>query len=134
MQSTASRGAGRNTAGKRRLRRTSKMAVLLTIVALVAGACSSSDETKKSVASVPSGSGSGSATATGKGDAVAYAKCMRANGMPDFPDPEPGGNAVQIRLLSRSAWLRDGLLCGQYGSGPWRWRQGPMWRVVRGVG
>lgn len=36
----------------------------------------------------PSGSSGGSAMAEG----VAYAKCMRAHGVPDFPDPQPAPN------------------------------------------
>ncbi|MET9514781.1 hypothetical protein [Streptomyces sp. NPDC002994] len=78
--------AGRN----RRLRRSGAMAALLMSVALLAGACSGSDEPKETVAEVP-GSESETPKATGKEDVLAYAKCMRQNGMPDFPDPQPGG-------------------------------------------
>jgi hypothetical protein len=69
------------------------MAVVLTSVALLAVACSSSDEPSKTVASVPSAKGSQTDTAKGggKADPVAYAKCMRENGLPDFPDPKSGG-------------------------------------------
>jgi hypothetical protein len=68
------------------------MAVLLTSVALVAGGCGSSDKPGKAVASVAPKAGSTSATqaSSGKGDVLAYAKCMRANGLPSFPDPKPG--------------------------------------------
>lgn len=78
----------------RRVCRTSAMAVLLTTVALVSGACSSGDEPGRTVASVAPGGGSTSAATQvpqGKADILAYAKCMRENGMPDFPDPQPGG-------------------------------------------
>jgi hypothetical protein len=34
--------------------------------------------------------------------AVAYAKCMRANGVPSFPDPNAGGNFHAVRGLSSS--------------------------------
>jgi hypothetical protein len=92
MEGTASRGAERNTDGKRRLRRTGAMAVLLTSVALIAGACGSGDEPKKTVASVAPQAGSTSATqaSSGKGDILAQAKCMRENGLPDFKDPVRG--------------------------------------------
>ncbi|WP_329088202.1 hypothetical protein [Streptosporangium sp. NBC_01469] len=81
---------------KRRVRRTSATAVLLTTVALVSGACSSGDEPgrTRTVASVAPGAGSTSAATQApqeKADVLAYAKCMRENGMPDFPDPQPGG-------------------------------------------
>ncbi len=33
----------------------------------------------------------GSTTAGGPPGALAYARCMRANGVPSFPDPQPGG-------------------------------------------
>ncbi|MCW2918394.1 MAG: hypothetical protein JWN52_6462 [Actinomycetia bacterium] len=83
----------RDTDRRRRLRRTSAMAVVLTSVALVAGACSGGNGPGRTVASVGPKSGSTSATqaSSGKGDPLAYAKCMRANGLPDFPDPKPGG-------------------------------------------
>ena len=32
-----------------------------------------------------------SASATGKGDPLAFSRCMRAHGLPDFPDPDPNG-------------------------------------------
>ncbi|MDN3357250.1 hypothetical protein [Actinomadura sp. DC4] len=30
--------------------------------------------------------------------ALAYAKCMRANGVPDFPDPQRQGNGVKVEV------------------------------------
>jgi len=93
MRSTASRGAdrNRNMDGKWRLRRAGAMAVLLTTVTLGAVACGSGDEAGKAVASV-AGSASTTAQAAGsaEGDPLAFAKCMRENGLPDFPDPKPG--------------------------------------------
>lgn len=57
------------------------------------------------VAAAPGATTPGSTAVTGGGaagsdpstpaaletDALAYSKCMRANGVPDFPDPNPGG-------------------------------------------
>jgi hypothetical protein len=40
-----------------------------------------------------SGSGAGAASAYGSGP-LAFAKCMRANGVPNFPDPLPGRGLV----------------------------------------
>jgi hypothetical protein len=41
--------------------------------------------TGNSASTAPDGYGSGS---------LAFARCMRANGVPNFPDPQPGGGAV----------------------------------------
>jgi hypothetical protein len=43
------------------------------------------------VTACSSSPGSKTAPATGQEQAVKYAQCMRANGVPDFPDPDPGG-------------------------------------------
>jgi hypothetical protein len=85
MDSQASCGMNR----RRRLRRTSAMAVLLTIIALAAGACS-----RDSGGSGGNGSGATPASsASGNSEmdqGVAFAKCMRENGLPEFKDPERG--------------------------------------------
>jgi hypothetical protein len=87
MGDIATLGADRANAGNRRLRRSGALAVLMTTVALVAGACSSSGDEKENT-------GSQSQAAQGQGgggDMIAYAKCMRKNGLADFPDPQSGG-------------------------------------------
>ncbi|TMR88794.1 hypothetical protein [Nonomuraea basaltis] len=89
MQSTAGRRADRNAGRSRRPHQAGAMAVLLTAVTLVAGACSGDGEPGKTVASVTAQARSTSA-ATRKADPLAFAKCMRENGLADFPDPEPG--------------------------------------------
>ena len=78
---------GRRRAG---LRRAGLAAAVLALIGLLATAC-----------------GGGSSPAAGGGSthvqaALAYAKCMRAHGMPDFPDPHytsggigrPGGIVI----------------------------------------
>lgn len=76
--------------------------VLLATVALGAGACSGGEGPARVVASVATGkpstgtsstgtSSTGTAAASGKGDMLAFARCMRRNGLPQFPDPKPGG-------------------------------------------
>ncbi|RVX40725.1 hypothetical protein EDD27_3146 [Nonomuraea polychroma] len=67
------------------------MAVLLASVALATGACAGSEGPARAVASVasPTGGAPSQGATASKGDALAFAKCMRANGMPDFPDPQP---------------------------------------------
>jgi hypothetical protein len=55
-----------------------------------------------SVAAVGGATGSGSSSPSALGsDALAFAKCMRASGVPNFPDPQPGGGF----LLHASAAL-----------------------------
>lgn len=64
-------------------------AVVLTVLAL-AGACSSSDSGGSSDSS-GSGGSSPAASSTQSASAVAYAECMRKNGVANFPDPDPNG-------------------------------------------
>jgi hypothetical protein len=76
------------------------MIVLLTGVALVAGACAGGDEPGKAVASVAGSPSATAPAASGKGDPVAFAKCVRENGVPDFKDPERGkpmGDGIDIK-------------------------------------
>lgn len=48
--------------------------------------------TSASTTAAAGGAAGSSSTAPGAGGAaLAFAKCMRANGVPDFPDPLPGG-------------------------------------------
>jgi hypothetical protein len=79
--------------------RLSTTAALLSVALAVAGCGSSSSP---GVAHLSSGKGASSAGSEGSGSspgspaslqqaAVAYAKCMRSNGVPNFPDPKLGG-------------------------------------------
>lgn len=52
----------------------------------VTGACSSSSPKATPTASTPAG----------KGNPAAYAQCMRANGIPNFPDPGGAGQGVHL--------------------------------------
>jgi hypothetical protein len=45
-------------------------------------------------------------TRSGSGDAVAYAACMRRNGVPQFPDPDANGRLRFPKDLVRSPRLR----------------------------
>jgi hypothetical protein len=74
-------------------------AVTFLSVALALASCGSSSSPtvahlSSTRASTPGSSGSGSSPespASLQQAAVAYAKCMRANGVPDFPDPKLSG-------------------------------------------
>ena len=61
-----------------------RVAVAVVSCAVVLAACGSSAK---------SGSGSGSAIASA---AIKYADCMRAHGVPNFPDPSSAGGGVQL--------------------------------------
>jgi len=76
-----------------------RRAIALVLVGLLAAACSSGSAGPK-VASVSS---SGGATTSGgtQPTALAYAQCMRAHGLPDFPDPGPDGVSDIKSLISQ---------------------------------
>jgi hypothetical protein len=71
--------------------RRARLLVLATLVSavLVAG-CGGSSPSPTAAAG---GGTAGSTASAGRpaGSLLAFAKCMRANGVPDFPDPNPGG-------------------------------------------
>ncbi|MEV4643073.1 hypothetical protein AB0J80_37615 [Actinoplanes sp. NPDC049548] len=79
----------------------------MTIV--LASGCGNSDEPQKSVATIgPTGGASApaedSAPGNRGGNPVAYAKCMRENGVANFPDPDKNG---QVRLDPNSGVDQD---------------------------
>lgn len=67
--------------------------VLMVVGAVGCGGAGGGD--KEQVASVGSGKPSVAATkGAGSGTAADFAKCMRENGVPEFPDPEANGSMV----------------------------------------
>jgi hypothetical protein len=56
----------------------------------------SSDSATTARSSTAAGAGATSSTAPGAGGSrpLAFARCMRANGVPNFPDPTPGGRPL----------------------------------------
>lgn len=91
-----------NILGKRRqLRRGALIAPVLASAALVVGACGASPSglgvahigtTTSTVAQAPGGaSGTGSPSSDKRAIALAYSRCMRSHGVPNFPDPSAGG-------------------------------------------
>jgi hypothetical protein len=76
----------------------------LTSAALLAGCGASSSSPTASPAASPNpattiassatSSDSGASAAQLQHDALSFATCMRANGVPNFPDPAPGGGAT----------------------------------------
>ena len=71
--------------GRRRARprRAGLLAAALACLALVAAACSSP---------ASPGTGAGPAGGSNEHSALAFSRCMRAHGIPDFPDPNSQGN------------------------------------------
>ncbi|MGA9876753.1 MAG: hypothetical protein WBQ21_13190 [Solirubrobacteraceae bacterium] len=75
-------------------------ALALTSVAVLIAGCGGGSSSSPGVAHLGTNAGSstttgGSAASQGSGspeaEAVAFAKCMRSNGLPNFPEPKPGG-------------------------------------------
>jgi hypothetical protein len=78
----------------RRLRGAGAVGVMLALVAFSAVACSK-DSPPTAVASIAAnGSTPSTSTSSGKGDPVAFAQCMRTNGVPNFPDPQTGRSVL----------------------------------------
>ncbi len=90
-------------------RQTRRPRALCTAAALVSGlliAGCGGGSGSPTVAAAPGATAAGSTPLTGGGaagsgpstpaaletDALAYSKCMRSNGVPNFPDPQPGGD------------------------------------------
>jgi hypothetical protein len=67
--------------GQKRSRRNIMAAVALAAVALAGAACGGDEEPGRTEAS-----------RAPQGDAMAFAKCMRENGVPSFPDPGADGS------------------------------------------
>lgn len=84
---------GFTTNGRRRLWRAGFIATALTVVALGSAGCAGNNNPDVTVATAPSGGTAASPipAASGGGNPVAYAQCMRRNGVPNFPDPAKDG-------------------------------------------
>ena len=113
---------------------------LLVVAALVGGVlvagcgASSHNQTATTVAgttasrsSTAPGDGAASSRSTGASagppGALAFAKCMRANGVPNFPDPSPGGGFAfhaSAEIISSPAFRAAQAKCGKFmpGGGP----------------
>jgi len=82
--------------------------LLLTMVGLGLAACGSNDQPSKSVAELPASSSDPStAPSADKGNPVAYAQCMRSNGITNFPDPDQNG-AIKVQGGGKSGGVDPG--------------------------
>jgi hypothetical protein len=89
-----------------RLHAAAPVIVLFAALALLVAACGGSSNNGASGSGSESGSGSSSPSPSATG-AVAFAQCMRTNGVSDFPDPQGGhfliSNSVQSNPSFHSA-------------------------------
>jgi hypothetical protein len=74
----------------RRLRPLAALANIAAI-ALIGAGCSNGSAENSSAGTATSAGTGGSQNATDQDKAVKFAECMRANGVPDFPDPNTKG-------------------------------------------
>ena len=90
MDDHDARGSGHRGRRRARLRRAGLAAAVLALIGLLATACGGG-----SSPSAASGGGGGGGSTQVQAE-LAYARCMRAHGVPDFPDPNAqGGIALQ---------------------------------------
>ncbi|MET8014610.1 hypothetical protein ABZU86_30605 [Streptomyces sp. NPDC005271] len=106
-------GSGRPLRSRRGKRLAASLASVTAIV-LFAGACSDSGSESEEGAGNSGGSGSSSNDPGGSGkgkSTLAYAKCMRENGVKNFPDPNAQGlidlNGNQVDMKSSQAQAAD---------------------------
>jgi hypothetical protein len=72
-------------------------ALVVVVVALISAACSGAP------AETGTGTGGGDTVARGREQAVAFAACMRANGVREFPDPDASGELTLDGVANRSS-------------------------------
>ncbi|NAS21477.1 hypothetical protein GT755_07230 [Herbidospora sp. NEAU-GS84] len=70
---------------------------LVAAVPLFLAACGTGQQSGVATAGGGSASAAAAPSPAASGDAVKFAQCMREHGI-DVPDPEPGGNAVRVRI------------------------------------
>jgi hypothetical protein len=81
-----------------RLRRAAAIAAALASVALLAAACGGS-----STPSAATSPAQGGTTTNSNADALPYTQCMRAHGVPNFPDPSSQGRPFPPQTLQRAS-------------------------------
>nr|ADK54822.1 hypothetical protein [uncultured soil bacterium] len=99
---------GRNAGRQRRLSRVGSLAVAVMVAGLMTGACSTDSSDKNgntsNKAAPPSAENSQGSPKENSGENVgdnpkrakaqAFVDCLRKNGVPDFPDPQPNGSIL----------------------------------------
>ena len=79
------------------------MVALISVISAGCGSNAVSDTASSSATPTSSGATS---KATAQEKAVKFAECMRVNGVPNFPDPDPKGDTNFGVDVSREVWLK----------------------------
>ena len=100
--------------GRRRPRRVRAAAVIVVLAtALPAAACSSGGPSSAGASGSPQAGGSANSSS-----GLAYSRCVRAHGVPGFPDPGSGGQLSKQAVVRRAA--RGQRFAGRGGHGSLR--------------
>jgi hypothetical protein len=78
----------------------------LAIVALIGSGCSNDPGEGTNAAGTTPASTNAARTNAGQDQGVKFAECMRANGVPDFPDPNAKGEFEYGVSVSPAVWKR----------------------------
>jgi len=91
---------------------------VLAVVALAG--CGGSSSSSTASTRVSDGTPSSTTNASFGSGTLAFSKCMRANGVPNFPDPNPSGGGFPVTGLSRSspAFQAAQVKCRKYMQSP----------------
>jgi hypothetical protein len=79
---------------------------LAGLIGLISAGCGSDAPSKSSTAGTGDTSSGATTKLTAQEKAVKFAECMRANGVPHFPDPDPKGDYNFGVDVSREVWLK----------------------------
>ena len=80
--------------------------VALALVALISAGCGSDAPSDSDTASGGATAPAGKKKATGQDNAVKFSECMRAHGVPDFPDPNAKGEFEYGVSVSVAVWKK----------------------------
>ena len=78
----------------------------LALVALISAGCGSNAPSETATASSTATADRHHKKLTRQEKAVKFAECMRANGVPHFPDPDPKGDIELRGRRDREVWLK----------------------------
>jgi hypothetical protein len=120
--------SGIQVRGIGRLRGGAVAGALLAVVAFAVAGCGGTGEPGRAVASVAA-TASASATASSAANPIAFAKCMRTNGIANFPDPSADGSyPLSSDIDPTSQAFKDAReKCKQYDATPPKERQTDQW-------
>jgi hypothetical protein len=90
-------------------RRSRPLAVLAmaALISVISAGCGANEPSETGTASSTDTTSSGAGKKLTKQEkAVKFAECMRANGVPHFPDPDPNGDSNFGVDVTREVWLK----------------------------